>query len=323
MPDHRQLGARTARKEPMVFPPTRVAYEALINEVKALREELKRVRNEKKDICRSTAEVELQPKTSKARRNSWSEIYKKNTTLRKSKRLLGQKVEIDDGLEWRGKWSQRITGVSGLVGLIFWIARQNIAALVFAALGLIFVGILYYKNFSFVIAKRLLREINVVIILMLIICNCIIDVARPRTPFSPLNGIFCMVLVFAFVFLDAIKVKSRVFVLVIGFLFVLLNINAIYHFIFGDWGQGIVLVEYWIKGNKYTFMKRSTQQAIFLQLMLFSMNAIYTLFKDREMELMIFATGNIYRDTGTASRDVEQKSFVRKIKSEKKSLSEI
>ena len=68
-------------------------------------------------------------------------------------------------------------------------------------------------------------------------------------------------------------------------------------------------------------MKRSVKRSIFIQVMLFSMNGIYTLFKDRKQELMIFATGNIYRETGTASKEVEQKSFVRKIESEKKSLS--
>ena len=44
------------------------------------------------------------------------------------------------------------------------------------------------------------------------------------------------------------------------------------------------------------------------------------LFKDKKQELMIFATGHIYRETGTASKDVEKKSFVRKIKSEKSIL---
>jgi hypothetical protein len=35
------------------------------------------------------------------------------------------------------------------------------------------------------------------------------------------------------------------------------------------------------------------------------MSGIYTLFKDKKQELMIFATGNIYRETGTASKEVE------------------
>ena len=39
------------------------------------------------------------------------------------------------------------------------------------------------------------------------------------------------------------------------------------------------------------------------------MNGIYTVFKDRKQELMIFATGNIYRETGTASREVEDKTM--------------
>ena len=70
----------------------------------------------------------------------------------------------------------------------------------------------------------------------------------------------------AFVFLDAVKVKSRVFVIVVGILFVLLNINNIYNRIFGDWDQGVVLLEYTIQGNKYTFMKRSVKRAIFIQI---------------------------------------------------------
>ena len=55
--------------------------------------------------------------------------------------------------------------------------------------------------------------------------------------------------------------------------------------------------------------------------MLFSFNGIYTIFKDRKQELMIFATGHIYRETGTASKEVEDKQYLMKIKSEKKSLS--
>ena len=49
-----------------------------------------------------------------------------------------------------------------------------------------------------------------------------------------LIGLMYMLAVSAFVFLDAVKVKSRVFVIVIGILFVLANINNIYNLIFGD-----------------------------------------------------------------------------------------
>lgn len=50
---------------------TREAYEALVNELKALKEEVKRLRD-----ARPTSEVESQPETSKASGKSWAEIYK-------------------------------------------------------------------------------------------------------------------------------------------------------------------------------------------------------------------------------------------------------
>ena len=47
------------------------------------------------------------------------------------------------------------------------------------------------------------------------------------------------------------------------------------------------------------------------------MSGIWKVIKDREMKLMIFATGNIYRETGTASKEIEDKTFSMKIKRER------
>ena len=300
----------------MAFPPTREAYEALINEVKSLKEELRLVRNEKKETSRPAAEVGLQPKTSEATRKSWADIYNKTTALRKHIKLMGQKVVTDDWLEWRVKWGQRGAGLTAFFAVICWFAAQSLATLVFFILVLSFVGMLYYKNVSFVIAKRLLREMNVIVILVFGLCNLSIDIVIPGNSFSAILGFFYFLLVSSFVFGDAIKIKSRVFLIVVGILFVLININNIYHLIFGDWDQGVVLLDYSIQGNKYTFMKRSTKRSIFIQIVLFSMNGIYTIFKDRNQELMIFATGQIYRETGTSSKEVEDKQYSKKIKSE-------
>ena len=82
-----------------------------------------------------------------------------------------------------------------------------------------------------------MKEVNVVVIFMLTVCNAIIDIIRPGTAFSLILGIIYMVVINAFVFADAIKVKSRIYVIVIGILFVLLNINNIYGLIFGDLHQ--------------------------------------------------------------------------------------
>ena len=94
-----------------------------------MKEEKKRTGN-----VRSTAEIELQPKTRdlKVSRNSWAEIYKETTALRKHKMLLGQEVQIDDSLEWRVKWAQRGVGALGLLTCIFLVAGPSVAFIVFA-----------------------------------------------------------------------------------------------------------------------------------------------------------------------------------------------
>ena len=273
--------------------------------------------NERDDgNVRITTEVELkEPKTRDrdASRNSWADIYNENTTLRIHKKILGQDAETDDGLEWRVKWGQRVVGTWALLGVIFIIAEEYLAAIIFCALMLLFCGILYYKNVAFVIAKRLLQEMNVIISLVLGVCNFVINIVRARDSLESALGLIYMLAVCGFVFLDAIKAKSRIFTIIIGTLFILINIYSIYIRIFGEADYGVVLFKY---GNEYTFMKRSTKRFIFIQIMLFCVNGIYTLLKDRKQELMIFATGNIYRETGTASKEKEQKSFVRKIESE-------
>ena len=304
----------------MVVQPSIEEHEALLKRVKALEEEVKRLRNEKRETSRSPAEVELKDRKTrdrKASRNSWADIYNETTALRKHERLLGQEVETDDGLERRVKWGQRGAGVSFLLALICFLAGQYIAVIVLGTIWGVFVVILYHKNVSFVIAKRLLRETNVAMILVYSLCNWSMEIARPSHFLSPILGLSYIVVVSAFVFLDAVKVKSRVFVMVLGILFVLTNINSIYNLIFGDWDQGVILLEYNIQGNEYTFMKRSVKRSIYIQVMLFSMNGIYTLFKDRKQELMIFATGHIYRETGTASKEVKDKQYSEMIKSEK------
>ena len=153
----------------MVVQPSIEEHEALLKRVKALEKELKRVRNEKKETSRSPLEVEVQPKTRdrKASRNSWAEIYHNNTVRRKSVKLLGKDVVTDEWLDWRVKWGQRGISFSSLIALICFMnaGDKNIgfrmATIVFCAIGLIFVCMLSYKNVSFVVMKRLLREANV------------------------------------------------------------------------------------------------------------------------------------------------------------------
>ena len=121
-----------------------------------------------------------------------------------------------------------------------------------------------------------------------------------------------------FLFTDAIKLKSRIFVIICGSVFTVLNLWNMYNNTFGSSNNGVVLFRYTIQSKEYTFMKRATKRSIFLQILLFSISGIYTTFKDKKMEFMIFATGNIYRETGTASKDVEDKTYSMEIIREKR-----
>ena len=157
------------------------------------------------------------------------------------------------------------------------------------------------------------------IIFVFALCNCSIDIAKPTD--LALADFWIHVYAIGsirFRIYRRRKSKSRVFVILVGFLFVFGNINNIYILIFGDADQGVVLLQYTIQENEYTFMKRSTQRSIFIQVLLFSSNGIYTIYKDRKQELMIFATGNIYRETGTALKEVERTTFVTKTKRSEK-----
>ena len=56
--------------------------------------------------------------------------------------------------------------------------------------------------------------------------------------------------------------KSRVFVLVIGILFVIMVFTNIWRVTMGDGGVGIVLFEYTFQNEKYTWLKRPTQRSM-------------------------------------------------------------
>ena len=176
---------------------------------------------------------------------------------------------------------------------------------------------LFYKNISYVMMKRLFKEPNVIIIMVLSVCNWAIEIGRPYNSLSPVYGFMYMLLVNSFVLMDAVTLKSRYLVMGIGILFVAVNVYNLYTRTFGDADNGVVLVEYNIQGKEYKIMKRSTQRSIFLQVLLFSANGIYTTFVDKTMKLMVFATGNIYKSTGTTSEEIEDTTYSLKVKHER------
>ena len=235
--------------------------------------------------------------------------------------LLGERVVIDDALKWRVKWGQIGTGFFALFGMVFFVigdaTKSNIIiimALAFGGTSLLCFGMFFYKNVSLTIMKRLLKEPNVIIILAYGICELVINIVKPYNALSPINGGIFFLVVVAVVFIDSVKLKSRVMVIIFFSIFTFLLVWNIYDNTIGANAVGVKLISYTIQGEEMVIWKRSMKRNSYLQILLFSMSAIRTMIKDKKMELMMFGTSNIYRETGTTSKSIvdEQFSFRRK-----------
>ena len=242
---------------------------------------------------------------------------------RKSKLFFGKEVLIDAATDRRVRWAQRGICTSSFFGVLFFIVAISfkfdalqIGAILCSGIGFVCFFVLLYKNVSFVILKRLFKEPNVIILVGLSLCNWAIDIGRPFSSFSPVNGFIYVFLVNFFVLMDAVMLKSRYLMIGVGLAFVVLNLYNFYGSTLGDEGIGVVLLKYSVQGEEYTIMKRSTKRSIYLQVLLFSANGIYTTFVDKSMKLMVFATGHIYKSTGTASEEIEEGSFAFKLQQE-------
>ena len=134
-----------------------------------------------------------------------------------------------------------------------------------------------------------------------------------------LFDIFIFLFVNLFVFLDAVKLKSRIFALVIGGLFLVMVVTNLWRVTMGV-DLKIVLLKYEFDNSEYTILKRPTQRSIFIQTLLFSMSGLYTLFIDRKLELMMFCTGSIYRDTGTSSPIVQDPTYSKEMQHENSAM---
>ena len=108
--------------------------------------------------------------------------------------------------------------------------------------------------------------------------------------------------------MDAVSIKSRMF-MILGVIFALVNINNVCNLIFGNWNQGVILFKYTIQENNIPLWKRSVRRSYTYKYAV-SMTGIYTLFKD-ETRIDDLCHGNLYRETGTASKKAEQKPFVK------------
>ena len=243
-----------------------------------------------------------------------------NQLGRKSVTLYGETFDVDDDLRWRIKYGQRVAVPFAFLGVTLNIFKSysviiSTATMLCAIPVIIAVCLLYYKNLSFVIVRKLLKQSNVIIIVTLSFCNLLVCVYKPDDGRSILFDVYIFLFVNLFVFLDAVKLKSRIFALVIGGLFLVMVVTNLWRVTMGL-DLNIVLLKYEYDNREYTILKRPTQRSIFIQTLLFSMSGLYTLLIDQKLELMMFCTGSIYRDTGTSSRNIQDIAYSKEIQDE-------
>lgn len=178
----------------------------------------------------------------------------------------------------------------------------NVMVMVCAAFVPLFGVGLYFKNFSTAVFCRLLRELNVIIIFLYTMFNLIIEAFGPSTDDrfeSAVFGLLYFAAINVFTFMDTLKLKSRTLVLIVGVFGVLaLNIINIVVRIFTARHSKIVLLKYNILHREFYFYRRSIQRSIFIQILTFSANGIWTLMKDKETKYLMFGTGYVNRITG-------------------------
>ena len=225
----------------------------------------------------------------------------------------------------RLRYAQRGLALMSFATLLCFILHEVTAfdalqdmAIVFGITLVICFGFLCYNNVSVVMAKRLLKEPNVAITIVLSICNCAINIGKPENKGSPALGFVYMIFINCFVIIDSMITKSRHMVLCVGLIFVVCNLYLIYQRTLGSTDNGVVLFKYTVHGKEHYIMKRSTKRLIYLQILLLSANGIYTMLVDKPMKLMMFATGSIYKSSGTASEKNEDESHSLKVRCERK-----
>ena len=237
--------------------------------------------------------------------------------------VLGNEEELDDMMEWRLKWGQRGLALFTLFGFSFYIigtATNNAVFRLLAAtsfvLAMCFVGLICHKNVSLTILKLIIKQPDVVIILALGIGNFIIELVKPLNSLSWMMAVMYIVMITTFIFMDALIIKSRSFMITVLILFVGLHFYLISRRIFGLVENGVPLVTYTINGETTTLWKRDIKRTIYVQILLFSVKGIKTMLSDKDTKLIMWANGHIYRESGTSSPHVEDKRYSLQYKKE-------
>ena len=230
--------------------------------------------------------------------------------------ILGEEKEILDksSIQRRIKVGEWIIAVCFSVSALTFILNQtqsNGTDMFLLTLNIVFFAgalcsffLLAYQNLSIDVCRRLTNEINVIMMLGGGLIICIIDFWKPKTQFvSPIESLLFFFALITILLCDAIDIKPRRQFLFLYFAsFSIVVLYNVYALTFQSDEDGVILF-YGLQNAP--FYKRSLKRASYVHILLFSLMGLWTLIIDYNMEFILFATGSIYRSTGTSSLDKE------------------
>ena len=233
-------------------------------------------------------------------------------------RLLGRTIFIDGDIILRVKRGEKVGTVFAFLCFFFYVLNS----LVFDSNSLLILVLLIsstvticvcavmvcYKNISWFAVKRLRWQLNCAVVFGAGMCIFAIECAAPRTRYTPVNAFIYWLLCTLFICLDALKFKSRAFMITVAFIFIVTTLYAVFVRTLLSVDEGVVVFDASPFAD-VVFYKRQLQRSFFVQTFTFSLSGLYTLFKDKDQKLLIFATGHIYRETGTSSMHVKTDDF--------------
>ena len=141
----------------------------------------------------------------------------------------------------------------------------TLTAICFGCILLVCGGFMFYKNVSLLICKRIMKEPNVIIIVLVAIFNLILDFILPSSSFSWMNGIIYFLVTILIILIDVMKVKSRNMVIIGYSAFVTVNLYNIYGTTFGDDNVGYTLATYKVENEEVIIWKRSIKRSIYIK----------------------------------------------------------
>ena len=201
-----------------------------------------------------------------------------------------------------------VFGIAATICFLINLSMENeILVYIFSILGAITVAciiLVYERNVSLEVCKALLKEVDVLVLLICSIARILINALYADEWIqSALYGI----LVLVFVSMDTLKVKSRLFTLMPATIFVTLTVTNLVNNIVTTMPVPDKVV---IKSGPFVIGLNTLHRSIYTQILFFGCRGLLVLAFDTRMEKMIFATGPLYRSTGETTEVKKNEAYL-------------